>query len=57
LVVARCRQTRTSEPLTERLFDPDIPLRWDVMKVLHSDPLLEKVDDNTILMSTNRDGV
>ena len=45
------------EPLTEEPFNPDMPLRWDVMKVLHSDPRLEKVDDDTILMSTDRFGV
>ncbi|WP_435200627.1 hypothetical protein [Qipengyuania sp. 902] len=45
------------EPLTEEPFNPDMPLRWDVMKVLHSDPRLEKVDDDTILMSTDRYGV
>lgn len=45
------------EPLTEKPFNPDMPLRWDVMKVLHSDPRLEKVDDDTVLMSTDRYGV
>ena len=45
------------EPLSETPFNADMPVQWDVMKVLHSDPRLEKVDDDTILMSNDRYGV
>ncbi len=45
------------EPLSEEPFNADMPVQWDVMKVLHSDPRLEKVDDDTIFMSTDRYGV
>ena len=45
------------KPLGEKAFNADMPVQWDVMRVLHSDPRLEKVDDDTILMSTDRYGV
>lgn len=35
----------------------DMPQAWDVLRVLHADPLVERVDDQTILISTERYGV
>lgn len=38
-------------------FGRDMPRPWDVMRVLHADPLVELVDRDTILLSTERFGV
>lgn len=44
-------------PLEAEAFGRDMPLPWDVIRVLHANPLVELVDDETILLSTERYGV
>ena len=51
------RNASQCEPLSEKPFNADMPVQWDVMRVLHANPRMEKVDDDTILMSTERYGV
>ena len=43
--------------LDEPMRGTDMPLPWDVMRVLHSDPMVEKTGDEDILLSTERYGV
>lgn len=45
------------EALREEFERRDIPTPWDVMRVLHADPLVELVDRETILLSTEEFGV
>lgn len=35
----------------------NMPVPWDVMRVLHDNPMVERVDANTLMMSTERFGV
>lgn len=35
----------------------DMPVPWDVLRVLHGNPLAERVDENTILLSTEEHGL
>ena len=48
---------RGCEALREEFEGRDIPTPWDVMRVLHDDPLVELVDGETILLSTEEFGV
>ena len=43
--------------LAEPMRGTDMPLPWDVLRVLHADPMIERIDDRTILMSTEGFGV
>lgn len=45
------------DALKSESFGRDMPLPWDVLRVLHADPLVELVDEETILLSTERFGV
>lgn len=45
------------EALKAELFGRDMPQPWDALRVLHADPLVELVDAETILVSTERYGV
>lgn len=50
-------QRRGCEALKEGFAGRDIPQPWDALRVLHADPLVELVDEETILLSTERYGV
>lgn len=50
-------QRRGCDALKESFAGRDMPQPWDVLRVLHADPLVELVDDETILLSTERFGV
>lgn len=45
------------EALREEWRGRDMPVPWDALRVLHDDPLVELVDEDTILVSTERFGV
>ncbi len=45
------------EPLAATGHSAEMPTPWNVLTVLHDDPWLEKVEDDTLLMATERYGV
>lgn len=43
--------------LSDRPGAPDAPQPWDMIEVLHANPMVEKVDDDTLLISTDDIGL
>ena len=46
-------ESKGCEALHDQPAGPDMPQPWDMMRVLHANPMVEKVDNNTLLVSTD----
>lgn len=48
---------RGCDVLRDQFGGRDMPQPWDMIRVLHANPMVEKVDDNTLLVSTEEIGL